>query len=448
MTQVNEPALVRKVTLRLLPLLVALYTVAYIDRSAVGFAQLSMGADVGIGDAAFGLGAGLFFIAYFLFEVPSNVLMQKYGPRMWFVRILVTWGVITAAMALTQGPVSFYVLRFLLGVAEAGFYPGVIFYLTTWFPHRHRTKATGTFVISAPLAFIIMSPLAGWLLGVSGLGMSGWQWLFLVVGVAAVLMAIPTWKFLPEAPRVAKWLTKDEADWITRELEKDKAERKQEDGKNPLRTLIDKRVLVFALLFFPSTVGVYGLSFSLPQVVNQFSTSTLQTGILTDVPYLFALVGVLVTSRWAARHFRDNWVPLACLFVGSAIGMGASAAVASPVLQLAALSLAAFCVYSIAGVFWSLPSGVLAGATAAVAIAAINSFGNLGGFIGPYVVGLFTQATGTTEAGMYFLMVVLLLGAVGTFVARRAVVRMQRADGAVEPGAEVADPDGQGAARV
>ena len=444
MTQVNETALIKKVTLRLLPLLVALYTVAYIDRSAVGFAQLSMGADVGIGDAAFGLGAGLFFVAYFLFEVPSNVLMQKYGPRMWFVRILVTWGVITAAMALTQGPVSFYVLRFLLGVAEAGFYPGVIFFLTTWFPHRHRTKATGTFVISAPLAFLIMSPLAGWLLGVSGLGLSGWQWLFVVVGLAAVLMAIPTWKFLPETPRAAKWLSTHEADWIENELAKDKAERKQEDGKNPLRTLIDKRVLVFALLFFPSTVGVYGLSFWLPQVVDRFSSSTLQTGLLTDVPYLFALVGVLVTSRWAARYFKDNWVPLACLFVGAGLGMGASATFSSPVLQLASLSLAAFCAYSIAGVFWSLPSGVLAGATAAVAIAAINSFGNLGGFIGPYVVGIFTQATGTTEAGMYFLMVVLFLGAVGTFAARRVVARIQRADDAAEP----AGVGGTGDARV
>lgn len=426
MVTVNETALIKRITAKLLPLLVVLYTVAYVDRSAVGFAQLHMGADRGIGDAAFGLGAGLFFIAYFLFEVPSNVLMQKYGPRMWFVRILVTWGIITMAMALTQGPASFYVLRFLLGVAEAGFYPGVIFYLTTWFPHRHRTKATGTFVISAPLAFLLMSPLAGWLLGVSGLGMVGWQWLFVVVGAAAVVMAIPTWKFLPEGPRAVSWLSRDEVEWIENELENDKRERGQEDGKNPLRTLLDKRVLTFALLFFPSTVGVYGLSFWLPQVVDKFSTSTMQTGLLTDIPYVFALIGVLVTSRWAAKRFTDNWVPLAVLFVGAGLGMGASAVFTSPVLQLAALSLAAFCAYSIAGVFWALPSGVLAGATAAVAIAAINSFGNLGGFIGPYVVGIFTEASGTTEAGMYFLMTVLWLGAVGTFVARRAVVRIQR----------------------
>ncbi|WP_159791856.1 MFS transporter [Puerhibacterium puerhi] len=438
MVTVNEAALVKRITLKLLPLLVILYTVAYVDRSAVGFAQLHMGADVGIGDAAFGLGAGLFFIAYFLFEVPSNVLMQKYGPRMWFVRILLTWGAITALMALTQGPISFYVLRFLLGVAEAGFYPGVIFYLTTWFPHRHRTKATGTFVVSAPLAFLIMSPLAGWLLGVEGLGMVGWQWLFVVVGVAAMVMAIPTWKFLPESPRSVKWLSADEVAWIEGELEKDKRERGQEDGKNPLRTLLDKRVLTFALLFFPSTVGVYGLSFWLPQVVDKFSSSNMQTGLLTDIPYVFALVGVLVTSRWAARKFAENWVPLAVLFLGAGLGMGASAFFHAPVAQLAALSLAAFCVYSIAGVFWALPSGVLAGATAAVAIAAINSFGNLGGFIGPYVVGIFTDVTGTTAAGMYFLMIVLWLGALGTFAARRAVQRIQRR--AVDGATEVAAP--------
>ncbi|GAB2450847.1 MFS transporter [Xylanimonas ulmi] len=426
MVTVHEADIVKRVTRKLLPLLVVLYTVAYVDRSAVGFAQLHMGADRGIGDAAFGLGAGLFFIAYFLFEVPSNVLMQRFGPRMWFVRILVTWGAITMLMALTQGPGTFYVLRFLLGVAEAGFYPGVIFYLTTWFPHRHRTKATGIFVISAPLAFLLMSPLAGWLLEVEGLGMVGWQWLFLVVGATAVLMALPTWRYLPEGPRSVKWLSRAEADWIEGELARDKVERGQEDGKNPLRTLVDKRVLTFALLFFPSTVGVYGLSFWLPQVVDRFSGSTLNTGLLTDVPYVFALVGVLVTSRWAAKRFRDNWVPLAVLFVGAGVGMGASAFFTTPALQLAALSLAAFCVYSIAGVFWALPSGVLAGATAAVAIAAINSFGNLGGFIGPYVVGVFTQASGSTAAGMYFLMAVLWLGALGTVIARRAIARLQR----------------------
>lgn len=447
MVTVNEAALVKRITTKLLPLLVILYTVAYVDRSAVGFAQLHMGADVGIGDAAFGLGAGLFFIAYFLFEVPSNVLMQKYGPRMWFVRILVTWGLITMAMAFTQGPISFYVLRFLLGVAEAGFYPGVIFYLTTWFPHRHRTRATGTFVISAPLAFLIMSPLAGWLLGVSGLGMVGWQWLFLVVGAAAVVMAIPTWKLLPENPRSVKWLSADEVAWIEGELEKDKRERGQEDGKNPLRTLLDKRVLTFALLFFPSTVGVYGLSFWLPQVVDRFSTSSMQTGLLTDIPYVFALIGVLVTSRWAAKRFSENWVPLAVLFLGAGLGMGASAFFTTPVLQLAALSLAAFCVYSIAGVFWALPSGVLAGATAAVAIAGINSFGNLGGFIGPYVVGIFTEASGSTAAGMYFLMAVLWLGAVGTFAARRVVQRIQRGAVGQPATAEAAAPAAETAAR-
>jgi len=415
-----EKDLIKKITLRLIPFVMVLYTVAYVDRSAIGFAQLHMGTDIGLGSAAYGFGAGLFFLAYFLFEVPSNWIMPRFGPRKWFVRILVSWGLITLLMAFAKGPSSFYILRFLLGAAEAGFYPGMLYFITLWYPQRHRTKATGIFVMAAPLAFLVMSPLAGFLLGVRGLGMVGWQWLFIVVGGVAMLMAIPTWLYLPDSPRDAKWITAEEETWIENELKKDASELHQVDHSNPLRALLNKKVLIFAVLFFPSTVGVYGLSYWLPQVIKGFGNSDIATGWLTDIPFVFALIGIWLTSRWASR-FRENWIPLAVIFAGGAVGIGLSGVLKSPTAQLAALSLAAFCLYSIAGVFWALPTRWLMGATAAVGIAAINSFGNLGGFVGPYIVGLIAQSTGSTRMGMYFLAVVLLLGAAGTMLVKRSL---------------------------
>jgi len=417
-----EKALTAKITWRIIPFVMVLYTVAYVDRSAVGFAQLHMGTDIGINAAAYGLGAGLFFLGYFLFEVPSNWILPKVGPRKWFARILITWGIITAAMAFATGPTTFYILRFLLGVAEAGFYPGILYYITLWFPQRNRTRATGSFVMAAPLAFLIMSPLAGWLLGVNRFGLVGWQWLFIVVGVVAVLLAIPTLLFLKDSPREAEWITEEEATWIDTELAKDKARYGLVDHANPFKALLTKPVIIFALLFFPSTVGVYGLSYWLPQVIKKFGNSDLITGWLTAIPYVFALIGIYITSRWASR-FRENWIPLAAIFLVSAVGVGASALVANPAAQLACLSLAAFGLYSIAGVFWALPTRFVVGATAAVGIAAINSFGNLGGFVGPYVVGLVVQSTGSTQNGMLFLAAVLVVGAIATLAVRYFLTR-------------------------
>lgn len=431
-----EKTLTSKVTWRIVPFIMVLYTVAYIDRSAVGFAKLHMETDIGIDAAAYGLGAGLFFLGYFLFEVPSNWILPKVGPRVWFARILVTWGLITAAMAFAQGPISFYVLRFLLGAAEAGFYPGILYYLTKWYPQRNRTKATGIFVMAAPLAFLIMSPLAGWLLGVNGLGMEGWQWLFIITGLAAVLLAIPTMIWLKDSPRHAAWMSDEESSWIEGELAKDKEEFGQVEHGNPFRALLDKHVLTFALLFFPSTVGVYGLSYWLPTVIKKFAGTDLATGWLTAIPYVFAILGIFITSRWAST-FRENWIPLTTIFTISAIGIFMSAVVSAPWLQLVALSIAAFGLYSIAGVFWALPTRFVIGTSAAIGIAAINSFGNLGGFVGPYVVGAIAKSTGSTQVGMYFLTGVLLLGALGTLLVsvlfkgdRRSKVK---ADAAVVP---------------
>jgi sugar phosphate permease len=416
---VDEHALIKKITWRIVPFVMVLYTIAYIDRSVIGYAKLQMSTDIGLSDAAFGLGAGLFFLAYFLFEVPSNYLLPKVGPRIWFARILFTWGLITALTALTTSTSMFYILRFLLGVAEAGFYPGVLYYLTFWFPQRHRTKATGTFVLAAPIAFLVMSPLAGSILGMDLFGLRGWHWLFVISGLAAMLAAIPTLKWLRDTPRTAPWITAREADWLEEQLERDRVELGQESHANPLKALGSKYVWVFALLFFPSTVGIYGLSFWVPTVVSAFSGSDVATGWLSAIPYLFGVVGIFVTSRLASL-MRENWVPLIVIYIGSAVGILLSALAPSGLLQLAAMSMAAFFLYSVAGVFWALPTRYLVGATAAVGIAFVNSFGNIGGFVGPYVVGAVSEATGKAANGMYFLGAVLFLGAIGSAIGMRA----------------------------
>ncbi len=415
---VNENDLVKKITHHIVPLVMVLYTVAYVDRSVIGFAKLEMGADVGLSDTAYGLGAGLFFLGYFLFEVPSSWVMPKFGPRKWFTRILVTWGLVTMAMALTRNSGMFYVLRFALGVAEAGFYPGILYYLTLWYPQRHRTKATGTFVLAQVLAFLIMSPIAGWMLGVNWFGLRGWHWMFILCGAVAVLSGIPTLLLLRDSPRDAKWISDSEAEWIENELEKDKKELGQVEHANSLAALGSKYVWGFALLFFPSTVGVYGLSFWLPSVVSRFSPSDVVTGWLSAIPYVFGFIGILVTSRWAST-FKENWIPLSVIFVGAAVGVGLAGVVSAPIAQLSAMSLAAFCVYSISGIFWSLPERYLVGGSAAVGIAFINSFGNIGGFVGPYAVGAISDATGSPQNGMYMLALVLVIGAAGTFVLKR-----------------------------
>lgn len=417
--QIDERRLISKITWRIVPFVMVLYTIAYIDRSVLGFAKTQMSAEVGLSDAAFGLGAGLFFLAYFLFEVPSNYVLPKVGARKWFARILFTWGLITALTALTNSTGLFYLLRFLLGVAEAGFYPGVLFYLTFWFPQRHRTKATGTFVLAAPIAFLVMGPLSGVVLELSWFGLQGWHWLFILAGVVAMIAAVPTLLWLRDTPRSAPWMSDAEATWIETELDKDRLLYGQESHANPLRALRSKYVWVFALLFFPSTVGIYGLSFWLPTVISAFSDSSAETGWLATIPYLFGVIGIFVTSRLAAR-MTENWIPLIAIYVGAAIGILLAAVAPPGPLQIAAMSMAAFFLYSVAGVFWALPTRYLVGATAAIGIAFVNSFGNVGGFVGPYVVGAVSDATGNPVNGMFFLGAVLVLGAIGAAIGMRA----------------------------
>ena len=307
----QELRLIRRITLKLIPFLILLYLIAYVDRSAVGFAKLHMGADIGLGDAAYGLGAGLFFIGYFLLEIPSNLMLDRFGARRWFARIMVTWGAITIGMAFVQGPNSFYLMRFLLGAAEAGFFPGVLYYITQWFPVRHRGKILGLFILSQPIAMMITGPMSGGLLGMDGvLGLHGWQWLFIVIGTPAILLTWPVLRWLPDGPQQVKWMDQAEKDWLSGELKKDLEQYGQTRHGNPLHALKDKRVLLLALFYLPVTLSIYGLGLWLPTLIKQFGGTDLVTGFVSSVPYIFGIIGLLIIPRSSDR-LNDRYGHLA-----------------------------------------------------------------------------------------------------------------------------------------
>ncbi len=414
----HEQRIIGLTTRKLVPFLILLYVVAYLDRSTLGFAKLQMSADARIGDAAYGMGAGLFFLGYFLFEVPSSIFLARVGARRWFARILFTWGLVTIAMATIQNCQMFYVLRFLLGSAEAGFYPGVVFYLSQWFPQRHLARIFGWFILAQPGALILTGPLSGYLLGMEGVeGLHGWQWLFILTGIPAVLLAWPTMRLLPDAPSSASWLNNSDRAWLEAELEADRRSKGGVAHSNPLRTLGDGRVLLLAFYFLPFPLAIYGLSLWLPTIIADFGVSNVETGFLSVIPYLFAIIGLVVVPYNSDRR-KERYGHIAMCAVIGALGLSLSAMLPSHTLQLAALCLAGFGLYAGQAVLWTLPGRFLSGATAATGIAVINSIGNIGGYIGPAAIGAIKQHTGKVTDGLYFLAAALLSVLITGFVVR------------------------------
>lgn len=430
----EEKLIVGHIARRLLPFLALIYVVAYVDRTVVGFAKLHMNAAVGLSDAAYGLGAGLFFVGYFLCEVPSNFALSRLGARVWFARILLTWGTITMAMAFVSGPKSFYTLRFLLGAAEAGLYPGILYFLTQWFPMRHRARVIGLLVLAQPIAGIVTGPIAGALLETHGIfGLSNWQMLFVVSGLPAVLLCIPTLRLLPESPAHARWLDDRERRWIERSLAADQRNYSLDPHRNPFSALKDCRVLLLALLFLPFPLCIYGLSLWLPTIIKAFGVSDSTAGLLSAVPYLFAVVGLLIVPRHSDKR-RERYGHIVVVSGMAALTMAASAWVHSPALQLLFISLTAFSIYSIQAVVWTLPGEFLTGASAAVGIATINSLANLGGYLGPYGIGLIKEATGSLAAGLYFLAATLVFAVLVTFAVRATLRPHPRTEGSLGSG--------------
>jgi ACS family tartrate transporter-like MFS transporter len=411
---------VLKVSWRLLPLIVVCYLINYIDRTNVSFAALTMNKDLGLTATMFGFGAGIFFFGYAFFEVPSNMVLQRVGARLWIARIMITWGIISALMAAATGPISFLVLRFLLGVAEAGFFPGMIFYLTQWFPSAVRARAISILYIAVPVSNAVAAMLSGIILGMDGmLGLKGWQWIFIIEAMPAILLAFVVLGLMTDRPAIATWLEPDEREWLESELE---AERRQVESAgriSMLQALFDWRVLVLSAIYLTGVTASYGVVFFLPQIIKSLGLSNLMTGFVTAIPYTIGTIGLIVWGYSSDRHHERRWHLIISTSL-AAVGLFCAGWFSHSFWAVAAVAVAAVGIYGSRPSFWPMPSLFLTGGAAAVGMALINSIGNLGGYLGPIVVGMIKDSTKSFEMALYFLGSCALLSAVITVLATRA----------------------------
>lgn len=410
-TPAFEEATYRKVSLRLLPLLMLCCLVAYLDRVNVGFAKLQMASDLHLSDTVYGLGAGIFFFGYFIFEVPSNLILHRVGARAWIARIMITWGIISALTMFVTTTAMFYAMRFLLGVAEAGFFPGIILYLTYWYPSYRRGRMTTWFMTAVPLSGVVGGPISGFILdrfhGVNGL--QGWQWLFVLEGLPSIVVGLVVLFALDDRIAKARWLTAEEKRLLERNIAAEDA------GKEELSlgaVLSSPRVWLMGLIYFSFVLGLYGVSFWLPTIIKATGVAdAFVIGLLSTIPFAAAVVAMLLVARSADRLRERRW-HVALPAVASALGLVLSVSWAhDTVLAMAALTLATAGTLTSLSLFWSLPTAFLAGAGAAAGIAMVNSIGNLAGFLGPYAVGWLKQTTGANDSGMYLLAAFMVIGA-------------------------------------
>jgi D-galactonate transporter len=395
-----EDRTIARASARLVPFLILCFFVAYLDRVNVGFAALTMNRDLGLSAAAYGFGAGVFFLTYSLFEVPSNLLLERLGARRWIARIMLTWGILSGATAFIQGETSFYAVRMLLGIAEAGFFPGIIFYLTLWFPAVYRARIIGAFLAAVPLATVIGAPVSGLLLGFDGvMGLRGWQWLFLLEAVPALILSVVVFFYLTDRPADATWLAPEERAWLVSRLRQEQQKRESVRTYNVVQALCNPKVLALSLVYFGAVANNYGLSFFLPQIVKAFGGSNAQAGLVTAIPYVAGAIGAVWWGRHSDATRERRFHLVAALLLGS-IGIAVSTAIDDPVLKIAVLCAAGFGIFGSLPVFWTLPTAFLGGAAAAGGIALINSIGNLAGFVAPFVVGSIKDATGGFTGGL------------------------------------------------
>jgi ACS family tartrate transporter-like MFS transporter len=396
-----EASALKKVRNRLIPFLGLLYFAAFIDRVNVGFAAAQMNRDLGFSPYVYGLGAGIFFIGYALFEVPSNLILHKVGGRRWLARIMLTWALVAGAMALVKGAAGFYSLRFLLGVAEAGFFPGVVYYLTYWVPAAGRARLIGLFMTAIPISTALGGPLSGAILRLDGvLGLAGWQWLFLTETLPSLVLGVVTLIYLPDSPAEAKWLTTEERCWLTAKLKAENSRRDAHLGATVFKALTNSRVLALSLGYFGVEIGLYGVILWIPQIFVRAGFAADRVGAVVAIPYVVAAFAMVWWCRHSDRKKERVWhIAIACLT--AFLGLAASAVlVESPLLCVGAISIAAAGSLAILPIFWTLPSALLRGAAAAGAIALINSLGNIGGFAGPFLIGWIRDATGSFTWGL------------------------------------------------
>ena len=413
MSPMQTPALTSasaKVRRRLIPFLILCYFVSYLDRVNIGFAGLTMNADLGIGPEAFGFTAGIFFLGYCLFEVPSNVMLARFGARIWIARIMITWGLVSMATAFVTGATSLAVARFLLGVAEAGFFPGIIYYLTRWVPAAERARTVSAFMVAVPVSALIGAPLSGWILDAfqDAGGLKGWQWLFIVEALPAVLLGVAAYFFLDDRPDDARWLTADERAALAQIIAEEDQAKAAAHGMTLRDALTDLRILCLSLVYFGIVCGLYSLTFWTPQIVKAFGFSNTATGFVAAVPFLFGAAAMIFWGRHSDKTGERVWHVALPSFLGAA-GLMAGSLVSEPAFALLALTVAALGIFAALPTFWTLPTAILSGTAVAGAIALINSIGNIGGFAGPYVVGWLKGAGFETGAAVAAIASVMVL---------------------------------------
>jgi len=418
-----ESAVVSRLMWRLMPFLFLLYIVAYLDRINVSFAVLQMRGALGISDRVYGRAAGMFFAGYFFFQLPSNLALEKFGVRRWISGLMVTWGVISCLMIFIRGPVSFYGMRFLLGAAEAGFFPGMILYMKRWFPANARARAVAWFMMANPIAGIVGSPVSGALLGLSGKGLSGWQWMFLMEGMPAILLGATVYWALSDSPREATWLKGDERTWLLERLAREQAASALEKG-NFWEVLISPRIWMLSLVYFGVSTTMYGVTLWLPSVIRSLSgLSYVWTGVVSALPFLATAVVMVLVGMRSDRTGERRWHTAIPAFVGAAALVAAGYG-HSTVVVVACIGLGLVCAESMVGPFWAMATSRMAGLSAAAGIAVINSLANLGGYYGPDIIGFFRKLNGGFRGGLLAIGATLALsGTIALIVGRESVIQ-------------------------
>jgi ACS family tartrate transporter-like MFS transporter len=414
-----ETRVVRKISWRILPFVMLLYFISFLDRVNVGFAAFTMNKAIGLTPAMYGLGGGLFFVGYFLFEVPSNLILYRVGVRVWIARIMVTWGLVSAGSAFVTGPHSFYALRFMLGVAEAGFFPGIILYLSLWFPARFRAIAAAMFMAAAPLSTAIGSPISGALMELPKFaGLSNWQWLYIIEAVPAILLGLAVLQVLTDKPEQAHWLEQEERDWLVSTLQSERTSTKSSHGAglaSALRTMRDPRVLALSLIYLGTSAGLYTLGLWAPLILRQFAFSSIETGWINALPSVVAIGGMTIWARHSDQTQERTWhVVLPC--AAACIGFIWAGTVHTAIGVILALVIVNVGVSAAKAPLWAMATTFLSGASSAAGIAAINSIGNLGGFLGPFLIGWIKGRSGSYTGGLYVVGATLAISAILTYL--------------------------------
>jgi D-galactonate transporter len=398
-----ETSTIRAISWRLVPFLILAYFFSYLDRVNLSFATLTMSPELKFSPTVFSFGAGIFFIGYFIFEVPSNLALERFGASRWIARIMVSWGILSALMAAVYDERSFYVVRFLLGVAEAGFFPGIILYLTYWYPAQYRARFLAAFALAVPVSTVIGAPISGMLLGLDGvMGLKGWQWLFVIEGVPSVLLGIVTWFYLTDRPEKADWLSHEQKAWLKSKLDTEVAAKQTAQHFTLGQALTSPKVLALSAIYFGFVAALYGMQFWLPQIVKAFGLTNAQTGFVTAIPYAFGTIAMIFWARHSDAT-RERVFHVGAPLLLTALALGVSSYISDPTLTMIVLTIAAVGVFCTFAVFWTLPTAWLSGTAAAGAIALINSIGNLAGFGGPYLIGWVKESTGSTSTGLLVL---------------------------------------------